>query len=82
MTLCESRGCDICGGTGHKGRVGLHEMLVGTDAIQRGIQEHKTVSALFTTAIDEGMRTLKQDSIEKVLKGITDMRQVRQVCIK
>ena len=62
--------------------MGLHEMLVGTDAIKRGIQEHKTVSALFTTAIDEGMRTLKLDSIEKVLKGITDMRQVRQLCIK
>jgi len=57
-------------------------MLVGTDAIKRDIQEHNTVSALFTTAIDEGMRTLKPDSIEKVLKGITDMRQVRQLCIK
>ena len=37
---------------------------------------------MLVTALDEGMRTLKQDGIEKVLQGVTDMRSVRAVCIK
>ena len=75
-------GCDVCGGSGYKGRVGLHELLVGTDAVKKNIQEHARVAEMFTTALTEGMRTLKMDGIEKVLQGITDMVQVRAVCIK
>ena len=37
---------------------------------------------MFATALEEGMRTLKQDGIEKVLQGVTDIQQVRAVCIK
>ena len=37
---------------------------------------------MFATALEEGMRTLKQDGIEKVWAGITDIQQVRAVCIK
>ncbi len=75
-------GCDVCGGTGYKGRVGLHELLVGTDSLKKHIQEHSQVAEIVATALAEGMRTLKQDGIEKVLQGITDMHQVRAVCIK
>ena len=82
ITLYAPVGCDACNGTGYRGRVGLHELLVGTDAIKRNIQEHARVSAMFATALAEGMRTLKQDGIEKVLMGITDIHQVRSVCIK
>ncbi len=82
ITLYAPVGCDVCNGTGYRGRVGLHELLVGTDAIKKGIQEHARVAAMFATALAEGMRTLKQDGIEKVLAGITDMHQVRSVCIK
>jgi len=82
ITLCDAVGCDACSGTGYKGRVGLHELLVGTDAVKRHVQEHSRVSEIFATALDEGMRTLKQDGIEKVLMGITDIRQVRSVCIR
>jgi type II secretory ATPase GspE/PulE/Tfp pilus assembly ATPase PilB-like protein len=77
-----TKGCEKCGGSGYKGRVGLHELLVGTDAIKKNIQEHARVSEMFTTAIGEGMRTLKMDGMEKVLMGVTDMKQVRAVCIK
>jgi type II secretory ATPase GspE/PulE/Tfp pilus assembly ATPase PilB-like protein len=55
---------------------------VGTDAIKKNVQEHARVSEMFTTAISEGMRTLKMDGMEKVLMGMTDMKQVRAVCIK
>ncbi len=82
ITLYAAVGCDVCNGTGYKGRVGLHELLIGTDAIKKNIQEHARVSEMFATALEAGMRTLKQDGIEKVLMGITDIHQVRSVCIK
>jgi len=82
FTLYTPVGCDVCGGTGYKGRVGLHELLVGTDTVKKHIQEHARVAEIVATALAEGMRTLKQDGIEKVLQGVTDMLQVRAVCIK
>jgi type II secretory ATPase GspE/PulE/Tfp pilus assembly ATPase PilB-like protein len=82
LTYFEATGCDTCGGTGYKGRVALHELLMGTDRIKALIQEHGRVSQMLATGLEEGMRTLKQDGIEKVLQGITDMQQVRAVCIK
>ena len=63
-------------------REGRFELLEGTDALKKGIQEHLRVAELLAIALEDGMRTLKQDGIEKVLKGITDMKQVRSVCIK
>ena len=80
--LMKPKGCDACGGTGYKGRVGLHELLVGTDPMKKLIQEHARVAEMFATALAEGMLTLKMDGMEKVLQGITDMAQVRAVCIK
>jgi type II secretory ATPase GspE/PulE/Tfp pilus assembly ATPase PilB-like protein len=82
ITLYDPVGCDNCSGTGYRGRVGLHELLVGTDLLKKNIQEHARVAEMFATALNEGMRTLKQDGIEKVLSGITDIHQVRAVCIK
>lgn len=82
FTIYDAVGCDHCSGTGYRGRVGLHELLVGSDRLKKNIQEHARVAEMLVTAIDEGMRTLKQDGIEKVLQGITDMHQVRAVCIK
>ncbi|MDN3577906.1 ATPase, T2SS/T4P/T4SS family [Chitinimonas viridis] len=82
FTLYKPVGCEACNGTGYKGRVGLHELLVGTDAVKKRIQEHARVAELLAVALDEGMRTLKQDGIEKVLQGVTDLHQVRAVCIK
>ncbi len=80
--MYKPKGCDACGGTGYKGRVGLHELLVGTDPMKKLIQEHARVAEMFQTALAEGMLTLKMDGMEKVLQGTTDMAQVRAVCIK
>ena len=82
FTLYKKVGCDTCSNTGYKGRVGLHELLVGTDPIKKLIQEHARVAEMLAVALEEGMRTLKMDGIEKVFQGITDIAQVRAVCIK
>ena len=76
------KGCPDCGGSGYRGRVGLHEILEGTDIIKRLIQKRATVEEIRNQAISDGMITLMQDGIQKVFQGITDIAQVRSVCIK
>lgn len=82
ITLYKAAGCDDCVGTGYSGRVGLHELMTATDALKKNIQERARVADMLVTALGDGMRTLKQDGIEKVLQGVTDIHQVRVVCIK
>jgi type II secretory ATPase GspE/PulE/Tfp pilus assembly ATPase PilB-like protein len=81
FTLYRAVGCDQCV-KGYRGRVGLHELMLGTDKAKRLIQEHSRVAQLLAAALEDGMLTLKMDGIEKVLSGITDIKMVRQVCIK
>ena len=75
-------GCPDCGSTGYRGRVALHELMLGSETVRRLIQIRAPVSELLRAALEEGMRTLRQDGIEKVLEGITDMAQVRRVCVR
>ncbi|MEN9481876.1 MAG: Flp pilus assembly complex ATPase component TadA [Pseudomonadota bacterium] len=82
FTLYRAKGCPTCSDTGYKGRVGLHELLVGSDPVKKLIQEKARVAEILACALNEGMRTLKMDGIEKVMQGITDIKQVRAVCIK
>src|SRR5712664_2749757 len=82
FVLYRAKGCEACSNTGYKGRVGLHELLIASDTIKKLIQEHARVTEILAVCLEEGMRTLKMDGIEKVLQGITDMPQVRAVCIK
>lgn len=81
FTLYKAVGCDACSG-GYKGRVGLHELMTGSDKIKKLLQEHARVAQLLAAALEDGMLTLKMDGIEKILSGITDIKQVRAVCIK
>lgn len=75
-------GCDKCHQTGYKGRIGLHELLIASDLLKRQIQERARVATLFATGLESGMRTLKMDGMEKIMQGLTDLKQVRAVCIK
>ncbi|MCX5833108.1 MAG: GspE/PulE family protein [Deltaproteobacteria bacterium] len=80
--LYRGKGCGDCDNTGYRGRIAIHELLVATDNIKRMIQKHETVDLVRYTAIADGMTTLLQDGILKVLQGQTDFEQVRRVCIK
>ncbi|MFZ2627653.1 MAG: ATPase, T2SS/T4P/T4SS family [Rugosibacter sp.] len=82
LVFYRAKGCDTCGGTGYKGRVGLHELMIGTEPLKKLIQEHARVVQLFAQALEDGMLTLKMDGLEKALQGMTDIKQVRAVCIK
>ena len=82
IKLYRAVGCDKCNNTGYKGRVGLHELLVADDVVKKLIQERARVAELFAASVEGGMRTLKMDGMEKVMMGLTDLKMVRQVCIK
>ena len=82
LTFYKPVGCDKCGGSGFKGRCGLHELLIATDRLKKLIQEHARVAEMLALCLEEGMRTLKQDGMEKCLTGVTHIKEVRAVCIK
>src|ERR1051325_2646024 len=82
LTFYKPAGCDKCGGSGLKGRCGLHELLIANDKLKKLIQEHARVADILAQSLEDGMRTLKQDGMEKCLAGITHIKEVRSVCIK
>ena len=74
-------GCEECSQTGYKGRMVIHELMEGTPRIKQLIKERADLEILLSQALKEGMTTLKQDGIEKVFNGLTDISEVRRVCI-
>jgi len=70
-------GCDKCGGSGLKGRAGIHELMNVSRDVRRLIQTGARAEELQKQAMAEGMLTLRQDGIEKVLQGITTLAEVR-----
>ncbi len=81
LQLFRPKGCTKCSG-GYKGRLGIHELLVATDEMKRLIQKKASVETMRGQALKDGMRTLLQDGLAKAVKGLTDAKQVRAVCIK
>jgi type II secretory ATPase GspE/PulE/Tfp pilus assembly ATPase PilB-like protein/tetratricopeptide (TPR) repeat protein len=79
--LYRSLGCEQCSHTGYRGRLGIHELLNGTPDVKQMIKRQATAADLFEKGIKEGMTTLKQDGILKALQGLTDIKEVRRVCI-
>jgi type II secretory ATPase GspE/PulE/Tfp pilus assembly ATPase PilB-like protein len=80
--LYRGRGCALCRDSGYKGRIGLHELLVVTDKIKRLIHARATAAELLDAALFEGMTTLMQDGVLKVLEGWTDYNQVKAVAMR
>jgi type II secretory ATPase GspE/PulE/Tfp pilus assembly ATPase PilB-like protein len=81
LQLMGSAGCEKCGGTGYKGRIALHELLVNSPEVKRAIKRNASVEDLRDLALRDGMRTLKMDGIQKVFQGTTDLKQILKVCI-
>jgi type II secretory ATPase GspE/PulE/Tfp pilus assembly ATPase PilB-like protein len=82
LVMYKPVGCEKCGGSGWKGRCGLHELLIATDPLKKLIAEKARVAEMLAVALEGGMRTLKQDGMEKCLAGTTGIKEVRSVCIK
>ena len=81
-SLYRGRGCEACNRTGFKGRVPLHELLLPSEGMKHLIQTRSQTAQMLTLAMKEGLVTLVQDGIRKVLQGVTTYRQVRAVAMK
>lgn len=81
LSLMRAKGCRECNGTGYRGRIALFELMMVTPAIRGLVRNKASASDFLKTAIGDGMHTLKQDGIEKILMGKTDLFQVRSACI-
>jgi type II secretory ATPase GspE/PulE/Tfp pilus assembly ATPase PilB-like protein len=79
-TLWTAAGCARCHGSGYAGRIALHELLVVDGELRRAIQTRQPAAELLRLARAQGMTTLLQDGVAKVLTGETDLRQVTAVC--
>jgi type II secretory ATPase GspE/PulE/Tfp pilus assembly ATPase PilB-like protein len=82
LTLARPVGCPKCNQSGYKGRLGLHELLECTDEMKGLIKRKSEVEHVRQQAVADGMTTLKQDGILKCFQGLTDLHEVRRVCIK
>jgi len=80
ITLYRAQGCAHCDNTGYRGRIGVHELLVADSAMKHLIQSRAPVSEVRSAAAVLGMSSLRQDGIEKILQGLTDIRQINAVC--
>jgi type II secretory ATPase GspE/PulE/Tfp pilus assembly ATPase PilB-like protein len=80
--LARGKGCETCNRTGFKGRVALHELLLGSDKLKRMIQTKARTEEMLKAAIEEGMTTLMQDGVQKSLLGQTTFKEVKAVAIK
>jgi type IV pilus assembly protein PilB len=75
----EAVGCSRCGGSGYRGRVGVYEVMTVTERIRALILERSSVDEMVDVAIEEGMRRLRDDGLEKVREGLTSIAEVERM---
>jgi type IV pilus assembly protein PilB len=79
VTLYRPKGCPRCNGTGYKGRTAICDLLDLSDRIREMILERRPTSEIKTAAREEGMRFLRESAVDKVLQGITTLKEINKV---
>jgi len=79
VTLWRGRGCDTCRQTGYKGRVGIYEMMLINEEVAELVVRRAPLADVREAARANGMKTLKEDGLEKVLQGLTTPEEIRRV---
>ena len=82
LLIAEPVGCEACDNTGYRGRLGIHELLECNDGMKNLIKKKPETDEIRSLAVADGMTTLKQDGILKVFQQLTDIHEVRRICIK
>lgn len=80
-TLYRAKGCPKCNGTGYKGRMGIYEVMLASESIERLTVERAPAERIKAAAVEGGMLTLRQDGLEKVKQGITSIEEVMRVVV-
>src|SRR5660397_54651 len=81
VVLYRAKGCSRCNTTGYKGRLGLYEVMIVSEAIRRLTVERKSSDEISRVAAAEGMKSLREDGIDKVLLGMTSVEEIARVII-
>ena len=81
LTVYEAAGCKLCSGTGYRGRLAINEVLIVTEEIQRMAVERRPSDEIKKVAVEQGMRPLRQDGLEKVRLGLTTLEEVLRVVV-
>lgn len=79
IVFYKGRGCDVCKGTGYKGRTGIHELLIVSDRVREVILRRGSAAEIKRAALEEGFKTLQDDAIRKVLEGIITVEEALRV---
>jgi type IV pilus assembly protein PilB len=74
-------GCSACAKTGYKGRLALHEVMVVSEEIERLAVEKASATVIETVAKEQGMKTLRDDGLDKVLAGVTSLEEILRVVV-
>jgi type IV pilus assembly protein PilB len=74
-------GCAHCGKTGYRGRMAVHEVMLKSEEIERMTAEHRSSEEIGRTAREQGMRTLRQDGIDKLVAGHTSIEEIMRVIV-
>ncbi|WP_457644472.1 GspE/PulE family protein [Persephonella sp.] len=82
LRLYKGSGCKVCNFTGYKGRTGIHELLKVDSDIKNMLIERQSTEKIKATAFEKGMKTLRQDAVEKALRGITTIDEVIRVTLE
>ncbi len=82
IRLYRGSGCKVCNFTGYKGRTGIHELLKIDSDIKSMLIERESTEKIKSVALEKGMKTLRQDAVEKALKGITTIDEVIRVTLE
>jgi len=80
-TLYRAKGCNKCNNTGYKGRVGIYEVMLVSENIERLTVERATTDEIKKVALSEGMKTLREDGFEKVLQGTISIEEIMRVIV-
>ena len=72
-------GCEKCDGQGYSGRIAVHELMINSPEIKRAIKQSTGVEQITELAMQQGMRNLRMDGIQKIFQGMTDLLQVNKV---
>jgi type IV pilus assembly protein PilB len=79
VTLWRGRGCEVCSGKGFKGRVGIYEMMLVNEEVAELVVRRAPLADVREAARANGMKTLKEDGLRKVLEGITTPDEIQRV---
>lgn len=79
LKIWKPKGCDKCGDTGYKGRVGVYEAILADENIQKVLETQPSEREIKIVSAAQGILTMKEDGVSKILSGVTSLEEIQKV---